>query len=111
MFILTGLLIGIGLGLLISLVVFPVKYSNIAPDLLGNSQKEHYRALIATSYNARGDLGRAKARLALLKDNDTIRKAGRASPADHRAGWTSAGSTGTGNAGCRDESTNRRAAY
>ena len=73
MFIVTGLVIGLAVGLLVSLLLFPVKYANITPDLLGKTQKEAYRALIATSYNSRGDLGRAKARLNLLKDKDIIR--------------------------------------
>jgi hypothetical protein len=67
-FILTGLILGLGLGFLISLVLSPVRYDNIAPSFLGEKEKDRYRALIAASYNARGDLGRAKARLALIED-------------------------------------------
>jgi hypothetical protein len=67
-FILTGLILGLGMGLLISLVFSPIRYSNITPAMLGKTEKDAYRALIAASYNARGDLGRAKARLALIED-------------------------------------------
>lgn len=72
-FVFTGLLLGLAVGLVISLVVSPVKYSNISPALLGSRQKDLYRGLIATSYNARGDLGRAKARVALLQDEDSVK--------------------------------------
>ena len=72
-FIVTGLIIGLAAGLVLSLIVSPVKYTNITPALLGTQQKDLYRALIASSYNARGDLGRAKARVNLLQDADSVK--------------------------------------
>ncbi len=38
--------------------------------MLKQEDKDIYRALIALSYNARGDMGRAQARLGLLEDTD-----------------------------------------
>lgn len=71
-FILTGLVTGLVLGLLISLVFSPVQYTNVTPAMLGDDSKDIYRGLIATTYNASGDLGRAKARIALLGDDDPV---------------------------------------
>lgn len=72
-FIFTGLILGLIIGLAISLWFSPVEYANITPNMLGDQAKEAYRAIIATSFNARGDLGRAKARINLLQDEDSIR--------------------------------------
>jgi len=49
-----------------------VEYVDITPALLGKEHKDTYRGLIAASYQSRGDLGRAKARLELLKDPNSV---------------------------------------
>jgi hypothetical protein len=72
LFIATGLILGLAVGLLVSLVLSPVEYVDITPALLGKEHKDIYRGLIAASYQSRGDLGRAKARLELLKDPNPV---------------------------------------
>jgi hypothetical protein len=47
-----------------------VEFARIAPQSLGDPYKDSYRVLIALAYNADGDIGRAQARLALLKDDN-----------------------------------------
>ena len=71
LFVVTAFVLGLGLGLLVSLVISPVEYQNVSPVMLKQEDKDIYRALIALSYNARGDMGRAQARLGLLEDTDT----------------------------------------
>ncbi len=67
-FLLTGLLLGLGVGLLISVVISPVRYIETAPSSLAEEYKDSYRWLIARAYQANGDLNRASQRLALLGD-------------------------------------------
>ncbi len=73
LYLLTGFLLGLGIGLIYSLVIQPVRYTDIAPAMLDPAAKDRYRALIAIAYNADRDLVRARARLALLKDDDPYR--------------------------------------
>ncbi|MDZ4158156.1 MAG: hypothetical protein U1B80_00050, partial [Anaerolineaceae bacterium] len=68
-YLLTGVLIGFGLGLLYSWLIDPVAYINTSPDTLRPEFKEHYRSLIALAYHSRADLSRARSRLMLLADN------------------------------------------
>lgn len=70
LYLLTGLLLGLAIGLVYSLYLQPVQYTDLSPDLLAAADKDQYRALIAVAYLASGDLVRARARLALLKDSD-----------------------------------------
>ncbi len=69
----TGLVIGIGFGLLYSWVISPVRYIDAAPRSLREDFKDQYRMMIASAYMATGDLERAKARLALLDDPEIDR--------------------------------------
>lgn len=69
-YLLTGLLIGLILGLSYSLRVHPVQYIEAAPAALEKEYKEQYRAMIAMAFLANGDLVRARARLDLLGDQD-----------------------------------------
>ena len=69
-YLLTGLLLGFGLGLLIAWVVAPVRYTDTAPDRLRADFKDTYRTLIALAYWGNPDLTRARARLALLGDTN-----------------------------------------
>lgn len=71
LYLLTGLILGLGIGLVYSLVIQPVQYTDLSPALLSPADKDQYRALIAVAYLANRDLVRARARLALLKDEDT----------------------------------------
>ena len=69
-YLLTGLVLGIILGILFAWVISPVKYVDTAPESLKDEFKDQYRVLIASAYVANGDLVRAKARLELLDEAD-----------------------------------------
>ncbi len=69
-YLLTGVLLGLAIGVVYSWIFRPVRYVNTSPASLREEYKDKYRALIALAYEADGDLVRAKARLALLKDAD-----------------------------------------
>jgi hypothetical protein len=71
-YLLTGLIIGAALGLLISLVIFPVKYTNVPPETLSTSGKDTYRLMIASAYQYDQNLNRAQTRLSLLREEDAI---------------------------------------
>jgi hypothetical protein len=72
-YLLTGLLIGIGLGLGFAWFIQPVQYVNTSPASLRTEFKDQYRALIAAAYVANNDIVRARARLELLQDADIFR--------------------------------------
>ena len=69
-YLLTGLMIGLVVGLLYAWLLDPVEYSNASPQALKPDYKDDYRSMIALSYQANGDLGRSLGRLTLLKDED-----------------------------------------
>ncbi len=69
-YLLTGGLIGVLLGLLVSLVLLPVEYTDTEPYSLREKDRSVYREMIAQAYLVEGDTARALARLALLKDPD-----------------------------------------
>lgn len=69
-YLLTAIVLGIGLGLLYSWVINPVDYVNTPPISLREDYKDQYRVVIATAFEATGDLQRARDRLALLGDED-----------------------------------------
>lgn len=68
--ILLTLVAGFALGLSYAWFLSPVKVVDSAPEALRSDFKDTYRAAIAASYAANGDLPRAQARLALLADAD-----------------------------------------
>jgi hypothetical protein len=59
---------GIGVGLIVSWVVWPVEYVDVAPDSLMPSHREEVLVLIGMSYAYNHDLGLAQNRLAALGD-------------------------------------------
>lgn len=67
---LLALLAGFGLGLTYAWVIAPIRYVDTSPNTLRADFKDQFRAAIAASYAATGNLNRAKARLALLGDSD-----------------------------------------
>jgi hypothetical protein len=67
-----ALLIGLGLGLVYSWVISPLGVSNAEPTTLRADFKDQYRSLIAAAYAATGNLPRAQARLALLRDSNPV---------------------------------------
>jgi hypothetical protein len=69
-YLLTAVVIGAAMGLVYSWVVSPVKYVDAPPYALRADYKDDYRALVAAAYLYSGDLVRAQARLAQLKDNN-----------------------------------------
>ena len=69
-FLLTGMALGLGLGLIYGLLISPVRYTNVAPRSLQENAQSGYREMIALAYRADGDLGRAQARLRLLGDEN-----------------------------------------
>ena len=66
------LVVGIGLGLLYAWMIAPVRYINTTPNTLRADFKDQYRMLIAASYSSTHDLARAKIRLELLSDADSV---------------------------------------
>lgn len=62
-----GLTAGLGLGLLLGWVVFPVKYVDTAITDLRADHKEEYILLVASSYVCDQDLEKAQARLEVLE--------------------------------------------
>jgi len=71
-FLLTGLAIGLAIGVLFSWLIEPVQFLDTAPASLHPDFRSEYRALIAQAYMADGDIGRAQSRLALLGDPDPV---------------------------------------
>lgn len=76
LYLVTGLALGIGIGLLIAWGLAPVQYVDTTPATLRLDFKDEYRALIAAAYTASGDLPRAQARLSLLEDADPLKALG-----------------------------------
>lgn len=72
-YLVTGLILGVVLGLAYAWGVQPVQYVDTSPASLRSDFQDQYRALIALAYQSNGDLVRAKARLELLKDPDLFR--------------------------------------
>ena len=70
--ILFALMLGIALGLGYAWILSPVQVIDSAPEALRADFKDQYRAVIAASYAANGDLARAQSRLALLNDANVI---------------------------------------
>jgi len=66
-YLLTGVVMGLVLGLVGSLFLLPA-YADASPHALPEADRNAYRELIAAAYNIDNDLGRAKSRLELLKD-------------------------------------------
>lgn len=70
--VLLALLAGVGLGLLYSWVISPVRVVDSAPAALRADFKDQYRSAIAAAFNSTGNLERARARLSLLGDANPI---------------------------------------
>lgn len=73
LYLLTGFVLGLVLGGVYSLRIQPVRYTDISPEMLDAPSRDHYRAWVAAAYAANNDLVRARARLALLNDDDPYR--------------------------------------
>lgn len=75
-FLFTGLVLGLGFGLLTAWVFAPVQYTDTTPASLRADFKDEYRAMIASAYGATGNLQRAQARLTNLGDVDPLKALG-----------------------------------
>lgn len=71
-YLLTGAVVGLVLGLVIAWWIAPVQPTAASPASLRADFKDEYRYMISVAYTATGNLGRARARLALLADKNTI---------------------------------------
>lgn len=71
LYLITGIIIGVLVGLFFSYVVLPLHYMDTEPYSLSNSQKAIYRNQVARAYLYEADSGRAFSRLNLLQDVDT----------------------------------------
>jgi hypothetical protein len=69
-YLLTGVILGLILGLVYAWLINPVVYESSTPETLGDADKDFYRGIIAQVYAATGDLERASLRLGLLADPD-----------------------------------------
>jgi hypothetical protein len=72
-YLITGLIIGLALGVAYAWVWTPVEAIEARPQDLRSDFKDAYRELIARAYHANNDLGRAAQRLSLLGDEDPAR--------------------------------------
>ena len=71
-YLLTGLILGLLLGLLYTWIINPAVYQDTAPASLAAPFKDRYRSMIAQAYEATLNLERAVSRLALLEDSDPV---------------------------------------
>lgn len=69
-YLLTGLILGLGLGLLVSLLLFPAESGAGAPAQLNSGDKNIYRGMVAQAFSVDSNLQRASARLALLEEEN-----------------------------------------
>lgn len=69
-YLLTAIVLGLSLGLFYSWSISPAGLDESHPHILRSDYKDVYRSMIASAYDANGDLARAKSRIALLKDED-----------------------------------------
>jgi len=72
-YLLTGLVLGVVLGLTYAWLISPREYTDTSPASLRANFKDQYRAMIAVAYVANGNLPRARDRLDLLQDEDIAR--------------------------------------
>ncbi len=72
LYLLTGLVMGVVLGLAYAWLISPVKYVDTAPASLAGPYKDEYRRIIALAYAADHNLGRARERLALLDSGGSV---------------------------------------
>jgi hypothetical protein len=66
----TGLLLGLGLGIMISVVLFPARLGEGSPSQLSGGDKSTYRGMVAQAFAVDNNLERASARLTLLGEED-----------------------------------------
>jgi len=62
----TGAVLGLALGFAVGWWLWPVQYTNTAPSVLRWDYRDDYVVMVATAYEAEGDLEQARERLGLL---------------------------------------------
>ncbi len=67
-YLITGLIIGLAIGIFYGWVVNPTRYVDISPQSLHRDQKMQYVLLAAQSYQANEDIGRSYARIKQMMD-------------------------------------------
>lgn len=65
-----GVLVGLALGFAIGWWLWPVQYTNTAPDVLRQDYRDDYVVMIATAYEVDGDLEQAREWLTLLDPDE-----------------------------------------
>jgi hypothetical protein len=71
-YLLTGLIIGLALGLLIAWVISPVQYVDTGPSSLSAEYKDEHRRIVALAYNADRNLTRARERIRLVDGEQSV---------------------------------------
>jgi hypothetical protein len=71
-YLLTGIILGLIMGLVYAWLINPVVYESSTPGTLSEADKDFYRVMIAQVYDVTGDIARASLRLALLEDPDPV---------------------------------------
>lgn len=71
-YLLTGLFIGILIGLMYAWFVNPIEYQDVDPASLDSVAKDAYRITLAQDYALTGNLSHASQRLALLNDENLV---------------------------------------
>lgn len=70
-YLLTAIVLGIGIGLIYSWIISPIEYIDTSPVSMREDYKDHYRKMIALAYAVTRNLNRAKDRLELLGDENS----------------------------------------
>lgn len=65
-----GAAVGIALGFAIGWWLWPVEYTNTAPQALRQDYRDNYVVMVATAFQVDGDLGQARQRLQTLDPAD-----------------------------------------
>ena len=68
-FILFGLIVGVGLGLYVGWVAWPTEFSDATPTLLEDTYRQDYALMIAVAYDQDGNLPLAQQRINSLGPN------------------------------------------
>ncbi len=71
-----AVLLGFSIGLVVAWELAPTRFIDTSPSSLRIDFKDEYRYMIASAYNATGDLPRAQARLATLGDTNPVKVLG-----------------------------------
>lgn len=85
-YLLTGLFIGVVIGLIYAWFVNPIEYQDVDPASLDSVAKDAYRITLAQDYALTGNLSHASQRLALLNDEYPVQTLGQQAQRELGAG-------------------------